>query len=618
MIPPSTIRLILETAKIEEVVQGFLPLHRNNANLIALCPFHHEKTPSFSVSPSRNIFKCFGCGKGGNTAKFLMEHEGYSFPEALRWLAKKYHIETQEEKATPVQQAAQQEEESLLVVNGFAQEFFQSNLPGRGLDYFKSRGFSEETIQKFGLGFAPGSWDSLTKAAAQAGFKTGYLKKLGLTTQSGKDFFRNRAIFPIHNLGGKVIAFAGRILQPEANVPKYLNSPESDLYQKSKTLYGIHLARKAIRLQDECILVEGYTDLISLHQSGIENVAASAGTALTVEQLLLIRRFSKNITLLYDGDPAGIKAASRGLDLALEQGMNVKIVPLPHPDDPDSFLIKVGIIAFTEFINKQAQHFIAYKANLLLADTGNDPIKKAAAVHGIIDSIARVPDPIKRSFFVKECATLVGLGEEVLMHEVELGKKATPTVTKEIVVTERRHLETRGFERHLVYLLLEHGAEMLDSKENFTVAEHILGNIEDILEHFEDPICQRICRESTNLVLAKKPVTAQYFTSHEDLVVSSFTADLVHENDIGPDPHWEQANYSPANNQTKKGYLDDIEKTISRLKLNAVSLLCEQNLQRIKDAPPGDELAMARLLKAHEKLNGMRKELAKSLGFVKF
>ncbi len=623
MILATTTRLILETSHIEEVVQDFLSLHRNGSNLVALCPFHHEKTPSFNVSPTRNIFKCFGCGKGGNAARFLMEHEGFSFPEALCWLAKKYHIEIQEVEPTLEQLAIQQEEESLFIVNGFAKKFFQSNLPGRGLDYFKSRGFTEATTQKFGLGFAPESWDALTKAAAQAGFKTGYLKKLGLATQSGKDFFRNRAIFPIHNLGGKVIAFAGRILQPEANVPKYLNSPESDLYQKSKTLYGIHLARKAIRLQDECILVEGYTDLISLHQAGIENVAASAGTALTVEQLLLIRRFSKNITLLYDGDPAGIKAASRGLDLALEQDMNVKIVPLPHPDDPDSFLRKVGIAVFREFIHSQAKGFIQFKTSLLLKEANNDPVKKAAIVHGMVESIARIPDPIKRSFFVRECAALVDLAKGVLMQETNkavmaLERKLPPAVPKVTISAEHPPLRIEGLERHLTYLLLEHGVEMLDPTENFTVAEHILGNIGDILEHFADPLCQRICRESTNLVLEKKPVTAQYFTAHEDLDMSSFTAGLVQVNTARPDPHWEQANYFPANNQTKKGYMDDIEKTISHLKLNTVNLLCEQNLQRIKDAPPGDEQAMARLLKVQEKLNAMRKELAKDLGLVKF
>ncbi len=413
MVLSPTSRLILETARIEEVVSDFLTLRRSGANLNALCPFHHEKTPSFSVSPARNTFKCFGCGKGGNAASFLMEHEGYSFPEALRWLARKYNIEVQETKPSPEQLAVHQEEESLFILNDFALKFFQSQLPGTGLDYLKNRGFTEATIQKFGLGFAPDNWDALTKAATQSGFKLEYLQKLGLTTTSGKDFFRNRVIFPIHNLSGKPIAFAGRICDSlssrrDLDLPKYLNSPESPIYHKSQNLYGIHLAKRAIRQRDECILVEGYTDLIALHQAGIENVVASAGTALTTGQLLLIHRFTPNLHILYDGDPAGIGAALRGLDLALELDLNVRVTPLPHPDDPDSFLSKVGTAAFSEFLATHSKDFITFKASILLADAGNDPVKKAAAVHSIVDSIAHVSDPVKRSFFIKDCASLMG------------------------------------------------------------------------------------------------------------------------------------------------------------------------------------------------------------------
>lgn len=625
MIPSATARLILETARIEEVVADFLSLRRSGANLTALCPFHHEKTPSFSVSPVRNTFKCFGCGKGGNAAKFLMEHEGYSFPEALRWLARKYNIEIQETASTTEQLAAHQAEESLFILNDFALQFFQSNLPGTGLEYLKSRGFTEATIQKFGLGFAPDNWDGLTKAATQAGFKLEYLQKLGLTTSSGKDFFRNRVIFPIHSLSGKVVAFAGRILQQNTNSPKYLNSPESDIYHKSQTLYGIHLAKRAIRQQDGCILVEGYTDLIALHQAGIENAVASAGTSLTTEQLLLIRRFTPNLHILYDGDPAGISATLRGLDLALELDLNVRITPLPHPEDPDSFLRKVGITAFAEFINTQAKDFIAFKASILLTDASNDPVKKANSVHAIVDSIARVPDPVKRSFFVKDCAVLVGLNEDVLAEETN---KAVQALTKKgnspLGVGDKPDsarvnspLGTGGVERQLVRFLLEHGSETFDVNENITVAEHILGNIEDILEYFEDPICQCICRESIELVLAKQPVTAKYFIAHEDLAVSGFSADLLHQSTIEPDPTWERTNYFSGNNPDETGYLGGIAKTICHLKLKVISQHCEQNLQRMKDIAPDDEQAMIRLLKVHEKLNRMRVELAKSLGLVK-
>lgn len=630
MIPSATARLILETARIEKVVADFLALRRSGANLTALCPFHHEKTPSFSVSPVRNTFKCFGCGKGGNAAKFLMEHEGYSFPEALRWLARKYNIELQETASTPEQLAAHQAEESLFILNDFALQFFQSNLPGTGLEYLKSRGFTEATIQKFGLGFAPDSWDGLTKAATQAGFKLEYLQKLGLTTPSNKDFFRNRVIFPITNLGGKVIAFAGRTINNEtiqqSNNPKYLNSPESTIYHKSQTLYGIHLAKRAIRQQDGCILVEGYTDLIALHQAGIENAVASAGTSLTTEQLLLIHRFTPNLHILYDGDPAGISATLRGLDLALELDLNVRITPLPHPEDPDSFLRKVGITAFTEFINTQAKDFIAFKASILLTDASNDPVKNANSVHAIVDSIARVPDPVKRSFFVKDCAVLVGLNEDVLAEETNKAVQALAKKGNSPLGVEDKHDSARGnsplgaagsVERHLVRFLLEYGSETFDVKENITVAEHILGNIEDILEYFEDPICQCICRESIELVLAKQPVSAHYFIAHEDLAVSGFSADLLHRCTIEPDPIWERTNYFSGNNPDETGYLGGIAKTITSLKLKVVNQLCEQNLQKMRDTTSDDELSLAKLLKVQEKLNRMRMELAKSLGLVK-
>lgn len=631
MITPSTTRQILETAHIEDVISEFLTLRRGGANLTALCPFHHEKTPSFSVSPARNTFKCFGCGKGGNAASFLMEHEGFSYSEALRWLALKYNIEFQETKPTPEQLAAQQEEESLVIVNDFAQKFFQSNLSGVGLDYLRSRGFTEATIQKFGLGFAPDSWDALTKAATQAGFKLEQLQKLGLTTPSGKDFFRNRVIFPIHNLSGKVIAFAGRILSSFESLsswkdhPKYLNSAESPIYHKSQTLYGIHLARKAIRHKDECILVEGYTDLIALHQADIDNVVASAGTALTTEQLLLISRFTPNLHLLYDGDPAGIAAAMRGLDLALELDLNVRISNLPHPEDPDSFLRRVGITSFTEYLTANAKDFIAFKAGALLNHAGNDPVKMASAVHEIVDSIARVPDPIKRSFFTKDCASLTGLDEEVLTIETNKAMKSLQKKQATLIVERPSTLSLpkatslggRGIERHLVYLLLEHGAETQDASENITVAENLLTNIKDVLEHFEDPLCLRICKECIELVLAKKPVTTKHFIAHENLDLSGFAANLMHENTIIPDPHWEERGFVPESSSSAKHYLESIANAIYRLKLKVVNQLCLQNLEQIREVSPDDEQAMARLLSVQEKLNAARMELAGKIGLVR-
>ena len=355
------------------------------------------------------------------------------------------------------------------------------------------------------------------------------------------------------------------------------------------------------------------------------NAVASAGTSLTTEQLLLIRRFTPNLYILYDGDPAGISATLRGLDLALELDLNVRITPLPHPEDPDSFLRKVGIAAFSKFINTQAKDFIAFKASILLTDAGNDPVKKANAVHAIVDSIARVPDPVKRSFFVKDCAVLVGLNEDVLAEETNkavqaLAKKDNPSLgvgDKHANAGVNSPLGVGGVESHLAYLLLKHGADIHDPNENITVAEHILAHIEDVLEHFEDPRCQRICRESIELVLAKKPVHVGHFIAHDDLDLSSFVSSLMHKEDAPVTPDWGQASFST---KTDGGpsYTEDITKTILRLRLKTVSQLCEQNLIRIRNTPPDDEQAMARLLKVHEKLITARRELAESLGLVRF
>ena len=630
MIPPSITRHILESAKIEEVVQHFLLLERSGANLTALCPFHHEKTPSFVVSPARNIFKCFGCGKGGNAAKFLMEHEGFTFPEALRWLARKYNIEIQETKPSPEQLEAQQKEESLLIVNDFALKFFQSNLPGAGLEYLKNRGLTETTIQKFCLGFAPGSWDALTKAATQVGFKLEYLQKLGLTNATNKDFFRNRVIFPIHNLGGKPIAFAGRICdglssRRELDLPKYLNSPESQLYQKSQTLYGIHLAKQAIRRQDECILVEGYTDLISLHQAGIENVVASAGTALTKEQLLLIRRFSNNLKILYDGDPAGTHAALRGLDLALELDMNVKIVPLPYPHDPDSFLRQISITAFSEFIRTQAKDFIAFKAGVLLADAGNDPVKKAKAVHAIVESIARVSDPLKRSFFIKDCAELVGLGEEILTQETNkvllaLAQKQPVFIPKEPVHAPVLSFPKGTYERLLTQLLLEHGTEIFDIEEKTTVSEFILNNIEDVLEHLEDPLCQRIFRESKTLLESNQPFTPQYFINHENPTISALATDLtailMEQDSEDFSPGWQNLDFPNTNGF---GIRQIVTNALLRLKLDIVTRWGETNRKEIEEVQRTNNMPQVlKLLEVQAKLNETRNDLAKQLHLKQF
>jgi DNA primase len=424
LIAQKTVQEIIETAKVEDVIQDYVSLKRRGVNMIGLCPFHNEKTPSFTVSPAKNIYKCFGCGKGGNPVQFLMEHEQFTFPEALRHLAGKYGIEIEEKELTPEERLRQQEADSLFLVNQYAKEHYEKQLfetdlgKSIGLSYFKERGFREETIKKFGLGYAPDGKDKFTLTAVNANYNIDLLKRLGLTSQYGSDFFRNRVMFSIHNLSGKVVALAGRIMAQDVKAPKYINSPETEIYHKSKVLYGAYFAKTAIRKQDECILVEGYTDVISLHQAGIENVVASSGTSLTVDQIQLIKRYTPNVKILFDGDNAGIKAALRGVDMLLEQDLNVRVVILPEGEDPDSYLQKAGTTEFLEYINgEEAKDFILFKADLLLKEAGTDPVKRSGLIKEIVQSIAKVPDPIKRSLFVKECSRLFDVEEDLLVNE---------------------------------------------------------------------------------------------------------------------------------------------------------------------------------------------------------
>jgi len=427
MIQQKTIAEIFETAKIDEVVGDFVNLRRRGVNMIGLCPFHNEKSPSFTVSPAKGIYKCFGCGKGGNSVNFIMEHEQASYPDALRFLAKKYGIKIEEKQLTPEQDLERQRVDSLFIVNDFAVNYYHDNLMNDdvgksvGLSYFKERGFRKEIIERFQLGFAFDKNDALTLNMINKGYNIDLLKSVGLTTQYGRDFFRHRVQFPIHSLSGKVLGFGGRILVTDKKQPKYLNTSETEIYNKSKVLYGIYFAKKAIRQEDNCFLVEGYTDVVSLHQAGVENVVASSGTSLTVGQIQLIKRYTPNITILYDGDAAGIKAALRGLDLVLEQDMNVKVVLLPEGEDPDSFVQSVGTEQFKEYITKNAADFILFKTNLILKETENDPIKRASLIKDIVESIARIPDPIKRSVFVRECASLMEISEQILVDELNKG-----------------------------------------------------------------------------------------------------------------------------------------------------------------------------------------------------
>ena len=431
-IDPATIDRIRQTADVADVIGDYVSLKKKGANLWACCPFHGEKSPSFSVSPAKGIYKCFGCGKAGDSIRFIMDIEGLGYGEALRHLAKKYGIEIQETVMTDEQLQSQNERESLLIALNYAKNYYQNNLfkhdegQAIGYPYFKERGFSDKTINTFELGYSLESWDAFTKEALKNGYSLEVLEKAGLTiikdneqNNQNKSFdrFRNRVTFPIHNVSGKVIAFGARILKADKSQAKYLNSPETEVYHKSNVLYGIFQAKNAIRTKDVCYLVEGYTDVISLHQAGIENVVASSGTSLTIEQIRLIGRFTQNITVLYDGDTAGIKASLRGMDMILEEGLNVKLVEFPEGEDPDSYVQKIGSEDFLKHIQNNATDFITFKAELSLKEAGNDPFKRAELIKDMVGSISKIPDSIKRSIFFQKTASLMQIDEQLLISE---------------------------------------------------------------------------------------------------------------------------------------------------------------------------------------------------------
>ncbi|TCI94332.1 DNA primase [Tenacibaculum sp. M341] len=431
MITKQTIDLVFETARLEEVIGEFVQLKKSGSSFKGLSPFVDEKTPSFMVSPVKQIWKDFSTGKGGNVISFLMEHEHFSYPEAIRWLAKKYNIEIEETEQSEEQKKQVNERESMFLVSKFAKEYFHDLLlnsqRGRaiGLSYFKERGFREDIIEKFDLGYCKDEWDNFTKAALDKGYDIKYLKSTGLTIvkEGGDkvrmfDRFKGRVMFPIHSMSGRILGFGGRILTNDKKAAKYLNSPESDIYHKSKILYGIYQAKKEIAKADNCFLVEGYTDVISFHQSGIENVVASSGTALTPDQIRIVHRLTNNITVLFDGDAAGIRASLRGIDLILEQGMNVKVVAFPQGEDPDSFAKANSDAALKKYLEENSQDFIGFKVSLLMEEAQNDPVKKAGLIRDIVTSIAKIPDGIQREVYVQECARIMDISERVLFSEL--------------------------------------------------------------------------------------------------------------------------------------------------------------------------------------------------------
>lgn len=577
MIDQATIDRILDAAQIVEVVSDFVTLRKRGVNYVGLCPFHNEKTPSFSVSPSKGLCKCFSCGKGGNAVHFIMEHEQMSYPEALRYLAKKYNIEIKERELTNEEKEVQSNRESMFIVNNFARDYFQNilknHVDGRsiGLAYFRQRGFRDDIIDKFQLGFSTEGRDALAQEALRKGFKQEFLVKTGLCYETDdhklRDRFWGRVMFPVHTLSGKVVAFGGRVLSTEnKKLAKYVNSPESEIYHKSNELYGIYFAKQAIVKQDRCFLVEGYTDVISMHQSGVENVVASSGTSLTPGQIRLIHRFTNNITVLYDGDMAGIKASIRGIDMLLEEGMNIKVCLLPDGDDPDSFARKHNATEFQNFIQEHETDFIRFKAQLLMEDAGKDPMKRAELINDIVRSIAVIPEAIVRDVYIKECGQLLRIEDKLLVSEVakrrelqaEKGNKPiasnnapTPqpgempppfppeemeadTYQSFIPQEGKEGQEFYKYERLIIQMIVRYGEKVMcnltDEEGNevpITVVEYVINDLKEDELAFHNPLHRRILSEASEHIHDQEFASERFFVAHPDPKISTIATELA-------------------------------------------------------------------------------------------
>lgn len=649
MINKETIDIIFETARIEDVVGDFVNLKKKGTNLWGLCPFHNEKTPSFSVAPVKGIYKCFGCGKGGNSVNFLMEHEQLTYPEALRYLAKKYGIDIVEEEQTAEQLASQNERESLYIVSNYAAEFFEDNLHNTeegksiGLSYFKERGFSEETIKKFHLGYSPEHRTAFVEAAKEKGYQTQYLEKAGLIIDKNNyqfDRFHSRVMFPIHNLSGRVIAFGGRTLKTDKKVAKYINSPETDIYHKSKVLYGIYQAKKGIVQDDNCFLVEGYTDVISFFQAGIENVVASSGTSLTVEQIRLIKRYTNNVTILYDGDAAGIKASFRGINLVLEEGLNVKVVLFPDGEDPDSYSKKVDTDELKAFVNEKAQDFITFKTNLLLEDAAGDPIKKAGLIKEIVESIALIPDRITRSIFLQQCSTLMDIDEQVLISELNrIRRKKFNDKTKsesrefeqpEIQTIPAHHQgqsqkeaanSTEFQERDVIRILLNYGTREMELPEDnedgesamvpVNVAQFIHSEIGSDNITFENRVYQKIFNEYSEFLSRMESPDEKHFINHQDPEISEAAVDFF-SNPYSLSDNWETHMIYVAKEDAdlKKA----VFKSIYSFKIQKLMQLIDQTQEKLKKLSSDEE--MEALLEQQKLLFEAKKQISNELGRV--
>lgn len=642
MIDHYTVERILDAAQIVDVVQEYVTLKKRGVNYLGLCPFHNEKTPSFTVSPAKGIFKCFGCGKGGNSVNFVMEHEHLSYPEALKYLARKYHIEVQEKELTAEEIQRQTERDSLLVVTAWAARKFTEWLwhsdegISVGMTYFTERGFREDILKKFEVGYSPGAYEALSSEAQKEGYRREYLVKTGLSVEKEErifDRFHGRVIFPIHSLSGQVLGFGGRILKSDAKAAKYLNSPESDIYHKSRILYGIFQARKAIIKEDRCFLVEGYTDVLAVHQAGIENVVASSGTALTQEQVRLIKRFTQNITILYDGDEAGIKASLRGIDLVLEEGMNVRIVLLPEGEDPDSLSKKLSVEEFSVYLAEHETDFIRFKAELLLRETGTDPVKRAEAIRDIVRSIAVIPEIINRTVFIKECSTLMGLSEAVLHNEVTRLLRqpqfrdrnrypdpgdlqiARPRVPQETI--EKKPTSYYP-EKELVRLLLKYGdrpfGELVNEQTGapVTVADFIVQEIVNDDLSLHNKVFSEMFSEYRFHVEQGIFPGDQHFVRHPNPEISQLSVDLLADS-YEPARIWsERQSYIESEDRMLKEMVQD---AVLKFKGEKIKDMKAALLVKIAEASEaGDMVTLSRLQKDFSKYNKLLLEISKNLG----
>ncbi|HEV7346825.1 DNA primase [Telluribacter sp.] len=655
-INPETVDRIKQAADIVEVVGDYVSLKKRGSNYTACCPFHNEKTPSFNVNPARQIYKCFGCGAAGDPIKFVMDIDGIGYGEALRYLAGKYQIEIQEEEVTDEQALRQNERESLYIVLNFARNFYQEQLhqtdegQAIGLSYFRERGFHDPTLRKFELGYSPDVWDALTQAALTKGYQAEILEKAGLlirregrlegSTNAGYDRFRGRVIFPIHNVAGKVIAFGARILKPDKKQPKYINSPETEVYHKSDVLYGIYQAKNAIRQHDVCYLVEGYTDVVSLHQAGVENVVASSGTSLTIEQIRLIGRFTPNVTILYDGDPAGIRAALRGLDMVLEEGLNVSIVTFPDNDDPDSYVQRVGAEAFKEYLRTAARDFISFKTDTLLREAGQDPFKRAEVISDVVGSITKIPDAIKRQIFFRRTAEMMKVDEQMLISEgnkllrkqhdkpkrearpntgssaappespadLFLGPESTPAASAPAEDAVPRRSKMHYQEEAFVRLLVLFGSHELEP--DISVCAYVLSEIPGI--DFTDPVFNHILSLFRENFGRNVLLPTSYFLDHHEKEIRELAIDWVtQKHELSDQWTSKYEIYVPS----EQDMLDKSSfKHILRLKKTFIEEKMNECLEKLKMAASPDE--EAQYLKEFMEYKKISMAAARELGSV--